>query len=150
MDNIKITTANAYVKNSILRNAISLEILGEQRHMFEIEKKITNAHITISLKKERLIYEMNDILRDQLQEYTEELAKKTEEITKKINMLDTANSEYYSLLSQKKRCEENMHRLYSKFLEISTQIPDQKEVTNFVLGHRIDDRACSTQTTPID
>jgi DNA-binding transcriptional regulator GbsR (MarR family) len=150
MNNIKITTANTHVRNLILKNAISLEILGEQRHLLEIEKKITNLHISNALKKEQYIIEMNIVLTQQLQEYTQERAQETEQIVAKINDLDNPTQDYIRLISQKNTCEENMHILYARFVDVSGKIPQSAEVTNYIFGQKITDQPCSRQVTSLD
>lgn len=151
MNNIKITTANTHVRKMILRNAISLEILEEQRHMFELEKKITNLHTSNALKKEQYIIEMNKVLNDQLQEYTAQRAQETGELSYKINELDIPTKTYMSLISQKNICEANMRNLYLKFMDLDAQIPEKEEVTNYIFGNKTSSLPqCSRQTTLID
>jgi len=144
MSELKISDGYEIIKNKILLNNISIEILNTQKEIYTLNFKIIEINKFTATKKQEHIIQLNKIYENQLNEFCEFRDNECKFIIEDINKLDE-NLEATNILKNINKLEDKLKDLLSKYYQIFNLIPDEKLITNYKLKSKINSSSCSKQ-----
>ena len=142
MAELKISDGIDIIKNKILLNNISLEMLNIQKNIYTLNIKLFNLNKNIADKKQEYIKELNKYYEQQLNEFCEFKDNECKLIIEDINKLDE-NDEAVVTSKNILKLEDKLKDLTTKFHYISSLIPNEKIITNYKLKYKTNNYSCS-------
>ena len=135
MSEIKITDGIDIVKNKILLNNISIEMLNIQNNIYEFNIKLFQINKNIINEKKEYIKKLNEFYEKQLNEFSEYIENECKFIIEDINKLDE-NEEANNINKNIKILEYKLNDLTAKYYHISSLIPNEKIITNYKIKYK--------------
>jgi len=142
MSELKISDGVDIVKNKILLNNISLEMLNLQKNIYDYNIKLFHINKEVAIKKQEHIKTLNSFYEKQLNEFSEYNENECKFIIEDINKLDE-NDEANNISKNIKIIEDKLRDLTTKYYYISSLIPNEKMITNYRLKYKNNNTTCS-------
>jgi hypothetical protein len=142
MSELKISDGADIVKNKILLNNISLEMLNLQKNIYDHNIKLFHINKEVAIKKQEHIKNLNSFYEKQLNEFYEYNENECKFIIEDINKLDE-NDEANNISKNIKIIEDKLRDLTAKYYYISSLIPNEKMITNYRLKYKNNNNTCS-------
>lgn len=128
---VSITDVHHIISNKILSNRIAMENLqNDIKHSLAV-MQIKTITTRISREKINLISNYNQLLEQQLVDFTEERQAECNSIAQQINILDTPTTEYKRLITEIETCEVERIRLLTYYNQIEQRIPKEVSGTKY-------------------
>ena len=130
MSELKISDCIDIIKNKILLNNLSTEMLNLQKNIYENNIKLFQINIETANKKQEHIKNLNTLYEKQLNEFSEYIDNECKFIIEDINKLDE-NIDANNINKNIKTLEEKLKNLTSKYYYVYSLIPNEKLITNY-------------------
>jgi valyl-tRNA synthetase len=128
---LKVSDAYELVSKKILVNKMSVENLKNQIDFSTKFIKFQVENAKIAHAKIKLVKSLNNILENQLREFTPERQEACMDLYNQINAFDLPTTDHCKMLSDCHDCERRMIELQEKIAYIESTMPNEQLVTNY-------------------
>jgi hypothetical protein len=148
----KLTFTDAYelMSKKILINRMSIENMKLQIEYGNLSKKLQELNIATCNEKIKLVEQLNGILEQQLNEFTELRQNECLDIYGYINELDSPTTEFIQTCDKLETARAKMEDLMEKIQKIENTIPNEQVITNYTVRDKLPENpigTCQTEAT---
>lgn len=135
---ITLNDAQDLLKRKLLINTMSIANLKAQIEYSKDSSILQIMTMKTAEKKIELVKKINEIIEQQLKEFTQERQDEFVQLYKKINELDTPTPKFRELLKRLEKNKEEMLTLMPKIQYLEEQMPNEQLITNFHIKMKTD------------